>query len=61
MGVKKLKMGTHLLRHSFATLLYQKYRDILLVQEVLGHADLNTSKIYTHLNQEQLMLAANIL
>ena len=54
-------MGTHLLRHSFATLLYQKYRDILLVQEVLGHADLNTSKIYTHLNQEQLMLAANIL
>lgn len=58
-GILKRKMGTHLLRHSFATLLYQKHKDLVLVQEALGHADVNTSRIYTHFDYSNLILAAN--
>ncbi|MCE3039054.1 tyrosine-type recombinase/integrase [Helicobacter anatolicus] len=53
-GIKKEKMGPHLLRHSFATLLYQQYKDLILVQETLGHADMNTSRIYTHFDKDRL-------
>ena len=60
-GIKKPKMGLHLLRHSFATQLYNKYRDLVLVQEVLGHSDINTSRIYTHFDRSSLQLAANTL
>lgn len=60
-GIKKEKMGAHLLRHSFATLLYQKHKDLVLVQEALGHADLNTSRIYTHFDKDRLKKAANLM
>ena len=38
-----------MLRHSFATLFYAKHHDLILVQEALGHADINISRIYTHI------------
>lgn len=60
-GIKKEKMGAHMLRHTFATMLYTKKHDLVLVQEALGHASLNTSRIYTHFDKERLMEAANIM
>lgn len=60
-GIRKEKNGAHMLRHSYATLLYQKRRDLVLVQEALGHASLNTSRIYTHFDRERLRDAANII
>ncbi|GAA9638109.1 tyrosine recombinase XerH [Helicobacter pylori] len=59
-GLRREKNGAHMLRHSFATLLYQKRHDLILVQEALGHASLNTSRIYTHFDQERLEEAASI-
>jgi len=53
-GIRKEKNGNHMLRHTFATLLYQKSHDLILVQESLGHADINTSRIYTHFDKSQL-------
>ncbi len=53
-GIRKDKNGAHMLRHTFATLLYQKNRDLILVQESLGHADINTSRIYTHFDKSRL-------
>lgn len=60
-GIFKEKMGAHMLRHSFATLLYRKKKDLVLVQEALGHADLNTSRIYTHFDKERLMEVAGLM
>ncbi|GAA6950821.1 tyrosine recombinase XerH [Helicobacter pylori] len=58
--LRREKNGAHMLRHSFATLLYQKRHDLILVQEALGHASLNTSRIYTHFDKERLEEAASI-
>lgn len=60
-NIRKPKMGAHMLRHSFATLLYARHKDLVLVQEALGHADLNTSKIYTHFDKDELKKAAQIM
>jgi integrase/recombinase XerD len=59
-GIRKEKNGAHMLRHTFATLLYRKRKDIVLVQEVLGHASLNTSRIYTHFDSDRLREAASV-
>ncbi|TDJ80618.1 tyrosine-type recombinase/integrase [Campylobacter volucris] len=59
-GIRKQKNGAHMLRHTFATLLYKKQKDLILVQEALGHASLNTSRIYTHFDNEKLKLAAEV-
>lgn len=59
-GIRKAKNGAHMLRHTFATLLYRKRKDIILVQEALGHASLNTSRIYTHFDNERLKEAARV-
>jgi integrase/recombinase XerD len=59
-GIKKEKNGAHMLRHTFATMLYQKSHDLILVQESLGHADINTSRIYTHFDKEKLKKTTNI-
>ena len=59
-GIRKEKNGAHMLRHSFATLLYSKHHDLILVQEALGHADINTSRIYTHFDKERLRKTTDI-
>ncbi len=59
-GIRKEKNGAHMLRHSFATLLYQKHHDLILVQEALGHSDINTSRIYTHFDKDKLKKITDI-
>ena len=59
-GIRKEKNGAHMLRHTFATMLYKKQKDLVLVQEALGHASLNTSRIYTHFDSDKLRLAAKV-
>lgn len=48
-----MKLSCHKLRHSFATMLLRNNVDIRVVKELLGHASIETTMIYTHINDEQ--------
>ena len=51
------KYSPHKLRHTAATLMYQGGVDMLAIKEILGHENVSTTQIYTHINQQQLKQA----
>ena len=57
-GIDSTQYSSHKLRHTAATLMLQNGVDVRAVQEVLGHDHLNTTEIYTHIDNESLRGAA---
>lgn len=58
-GLDPDKYSSHKLRHTAATLMIQHGVDVRTVQEVLGHEHLNTTEIYTHVDNSELRIAAD--
>lgn len=53
-GLDNRGLSVHKLRHTAATLMYQNGVDVRVLKEVLGHENLNTTQIYTHISNEQM-------